>query len=147
MTNKVLNSEVFLTESADITGDQLINQFERAETPATSLHHADHVRLAFEYVRRFPPLVGLEKFSSALQCYAAARGKVGLYHETITWAYLFMIRERMARSNLVQNWEEFASKNSDLLRWNDGILDRLYNKNTLDSPLARSIFVLPDRGL
>ena len=127
-----------------MTGNQLIEQFENGATPAGSFHHADHVRLAFEYLTRFPVLLALEKFSTALQRYAAALGKAGLYHETITWAYLLLIRERMARADRSQSWEEFAAGNPDLLLWKGGILDRLYRKQTLDSPLARTVFVFPD---
>ena len=127
-----------------MTGNQLIEQFENGATPAGSFHHADHVRLAFEYLTRFPVLLSLEKFSTVLQRYAAALGKAGLYHETITWAYLLLIRERMARADRSQSWEEFAAGNPDLLLWKGGILDRLYRKQTLDSPLARTVFVFPD---
>ena len=133
-----------LLRETNMTGDQLIEEFENGTTPAGSFHHADHVRLAFEYLTRFPVLAALEKFSRALQGYAEARGKAGLYHETITWAYLLLIRERMARSGQSQTWEEFSAGNPDLLVWKGGILDRLYSKQTLESPFARSVFVFPD---
>ena len=133
-----------LLRDANLTGNQLIGEFENGTTPAGSFHHADHVRLAFEYLARFPVLVALEKFSRALQRYAEAQGKAGLYHETITWAYLLLIRERMARAGQSQTWEEFSGANPDLLLWKGGILDRMYRKQTLDSPLARAVFVFPD---
>ena len=50
----------------------------------------------------------------------------------------------MARSE-VTNWEEFASQNSDLLTWKDGILSLYCKEATLKSDLARNVFVLPDR--
>lgn len=129
-----------------VTGDQLIDRFERGETPLESFHHADHVRLAFEYLARYPVLDALEKFSTALKRFAAAKGKSGLYHETITWAFLFLIRERMARAGHEPSWEEFADHNPDLLVFRGGILDRLYTKETLESPFARSTFVLPGQS-
>lgn len=147
MTSRVPRSEpLCMPETAAMTGEQLIDEFERGTTPESSFHHADHVRLAFEYLERFPPLDALKKFSEALRNYAAARGKTGLYHETITWAYLFLIRERMTRAGRTLSWPEFAAQNDDLLVWRGGILDRLYSRQTLDSPLARSVFVFPDRG-
>jgi len=51
---------------ARMTGDQLIKQFENGTTPPDTFHHADHVRLAFEYLFRYPALEALEKFSAAL---------------------------------------------------------------------------------
>ncbi len=128
-----------------MSGDELIARFENGATAPDSFHHADHVRLAFEYLGRYSALEALEKFSAALQRFAAAQGKADRYHETITWAYLLLIRERIARVGRQQTWEEFAERNSDLLVWKGGVLATLYRAETLDSDLARKIFVLPDR--
>jgi hypothetical protein len=100
-----------------MTGAELIQQFEGGTTPAGTFHHCDHVRLAFEYLCRYPVLEALERFPDALRRFAAAQGKAQRYHETITWAYLLLIRERMARAGRVQTWEEFAGCNADLLVW------------------------------
>ena len=129
-----------------MTGDELIQQFEEGATPAATFHHADHVRLAFEYSCRYSALEALQRFSAALQRFAAAQSKAQLYHETITWAYLLLIRERIARAGGAQCWEEFIEGNADLLVWKGGVLTMLYRQETLDSDLARQIFVLPDRG-
>jgi hypothetical protein len=128
-----------------MSSDDLIAQFESGATAPDSFHHVDHVRLAFEYLRRYSALEALEKFSAALQRFAAAQGKADRYHETITWVYLLLIRERIARAGPPQTWEEFAGRNSDLLIWKGGVLGTLYRAETLDSDLARRIFVLPDR--
>jgi hypothetical protein len=128
-----------------MTGEQLIKQFESGATPADTFHHSDHVRLAFEYLSRYSALEALERFSDALKRFAAAQGKAHLYHETITWAYLLLIRERIARAGHTQTWEEFAARNPDLLIWKGGVLTVLYRQETLDSDLARHTFVLPDQ--
>ena len=77
--------------------------------------------------------------------FAAAQGKPDRYHETITWAYLLLIRERRARSGRCETWEEFAVRNSDLLLWKGGVLATLYHPETIESDLARHTFILPDR--
>lgn len=128
-----------------MNGDELIAHFEGGTTPPETFHHAEHVRLAFEYLRRYTALEALEKFSSALKRFAAAQGKAERYHETITWAYLLLIRERLARLACTQTWEEFMERNPDLLLWKDGVLSALYRPETLASDLARHTFVLPDR--
>jgi hypothetical protein len=125
-----------------MSDDELIHCFENGAV--NSFHHADHVRLAFAYLRQYPVLKALEKFAAALKHFAADRGKPQLYHETITHAYFFLIRERMARYQGA-DWEDFASKNSDLLQWKDGILNRYYQEATLQSDLARSVFLFPDK--
>lgn len=121
---------------------EFIRCFETDTLPG-EFHHEDHVRLAFAYLCEFPPLEALQRFSLALKGYAAARGKTQLYHETITHAYFFLIRERMARGGR-QTWEEFSGNNPDLLVWRNGILARYYRESTLHSDLARSVFLLPD---
>lgn len=127
-----------------MTNEEFIESFEADRLPEDSFHHADHVRLAFAYLSRYSPLEALEKFVVALKRFAAARGKSGLYHETITHAYFFLIRERMARCAGC-GWEEFAGSNADLLTWKGGILSRYYQEGTLQSDLAREVFLLPDR--
>jgi hypothetical protein len=128
-----------------MSGDQLIAQFETGVTPPDQFHHADHVRLAFEYLSRYSALEALGKFSEALKRFASAKGRADRYHETITWAYLLLTRERIARAGSIQSWEEFAVDNSDLLAWKAGVLTSLYRQETLDSELARRTFLLPDR--
>jgi hypothetical protein len=124
--------------------EALIQTFEADALPPDSFHHADHVRLAFAYLRKYPPLQALEKFSAALQRYADARGKSQRYHETVTYAYFFLIRERIARSS-ISEWDEFARRNPDLLVWKNGILTRYYQEATLQSDLARTVFLFPDK--
>jgi hypothetical protein len=129
-----------------VTNQEIICRFESDAVVADGFHHSDHVCLAYAYLREYPVLVALEKFSTALKRFAAARGKTQLYHETITCAYFFLIHERMARF-AKPDWESFAVQNSDLLTWKDGILSRYYCESTLKSDLARAVFILPDKSL
>ena len=81
--------------------------------------------------------------------FASANGKPDRYHETITWAFLLLIRERVARwcqqSGRQPGWDEFARDNSDLLAWKGNILRQYYRDETLASELAKRTFVFPDR--
>jgi hypothetical protein len=119
--------------------------FESCTLPIGSFHHAEHVKMAFLYLQKFAPLEALDRFSSNLARFAAAHGKPGLYNETITWAFLLIIRERIARANSPQTWAEFSSANADLLRWDDNILKKYYRAETLSSELAKRIFLFPDK--
>jgi len=127
-----------------MTAEEIIRRFEADAVPEDSFHHADHVRLAFAYLSQFPPLEALDKFCTALKRFATARGKPDRYHETITHAYFFLIRERMVRC-AAADWDDFAFRNADLLVWKNGILSRYYQESTLQSELARSVFVFPDK--
>jgi hypothetical protein len=128
-----------------MTEQELIEQFESGSLPPTAFHHADHVRMAFAYLSQYPLLQALEKFSAALKLFANAQGKENLYNETITWAYLFLIHERISRAGQPQGWEEFSEANPDLLMWNNGVLKRYYAEETLQSDLAKSVFLFPDK--
>jgi hypothetical protein len=127
-----------------MTDQELIEQFENGTLPNECFHHREHVRAAFLYLNQYPVLETLLAFSSALRKFAQTHGKPQLYHETITWAYIFLIKERMARSGKRQGWDGFARDNPDLLAWKDGILSRYYLPETLASDLARGVFVFPD---
>ena len=129
----------------NLPDDELLRRFEDDTLPAEAFHHRDHVRLAWLYLLQEPVLTALECFAEGLKRFAARQGKPGLYHETITWAYLLLIRERMARSSPGLTWNEFADRNPDLLTWKPSVLEGYYREETLSSDLARRVFVMPDR--
>jgi hypothetical protein len=118
--------------------------FESCTLPKDSFHHRDHVKMAFLYLQKYQPLEALGHFSSALIRFATAHGKPNLYNETITWAFLLLIRERIARTNS-RDWAEFSATNADLLRWDDPILLKYYRPETLISELAKRVFLFPDK--
>ena len=124
--------------------DQFIEAFETCSLGSEPFHHRDHVRLAWLYLHRYPPLEALHRFTEGLKRFAASKGHPALYHETITWAYLFLIHERIA-ANDSADWTTFAAENSDLLAWKPSVLDRYYTEAALASDRARRLLILPDR--
>ena len=134
-----------------MTDDQFVAAFEACTLRKEEFHHADHVWLGFLYMIRFPGLEGMRRFSEGLEAFAASNGKPSLYHETITWAFLLLIRGRLARSLQhrvrLPSWDEFATDNKDLLRAKDQVLSSSSRDETVKSELARKTFVLPDRSL
>jgi hypothetical protein len=126
--------------------DELLRQFEDCSLPLERLRHRVHIQIAFLYLRRHPVLDVLARFPQALKRYAATHGQASLYHETITWAYILLIHERMKRAGQPLSWEEFAATNEDLLTWSGTILKQYYRDETLSSDLARKIFLLPDKA-
>jgi hypothetical protein len=132
-----------------VTDDQFLAAFENCRIRGEHFHHTDHVRMGSLYLCRFPALEALRRFSDALMNFAAANGKPALCHETITWAFLLLIRERVARwcqqSGRQPSWDEFTGDNWDLLNWKDNILRKYYRDETLASEFAKRTFVFPDR--
>jgi hypothetical protein len=130
--------------SLPVSDEELLEKFEDGSLPLAEFHHEQHVRLAFLYLRKYPLLGVLTRFPADLKRYAAMHGKNGLYHETITWAYLFIIGERVARAAEQQTWEKFRATNPDLFDREAPLLRRYYRNETLASALARERFVMPD---
>ena len=122
---------------------ELFDRFVDTTLPADRFHHQQHVQVAWLFVRRYGMPAALGEFSAAIKRFADAKGATGLYHETITWAFLLLIAERQARSS-TDTWEMFAAANADLLTWQPSILNRYYSKELLASDLARRTFMMPD---
>lgn len=125
--------------------EEFIERFESCTLPVAGFHHPDHVRVVWLYLRRYSVLQALNRFSEGLKRFATANGKPNLYHETITWAYVFLINERMVRSGSEQGWAEFVDSNPDLFDWKNNILKSYYHEKTLRSEIARRVFVFPDK--
>jgi hypothetical protein len=125
-----------------MTDREFVAAFETCTLPSSAFDHRHHVRLAWLYLREQPLLAALPRFIESLRRYAGSLGASAKYHETITWAFMFLIHERMTRRQ-VESFEEFADGNADLF---GPILQRYYRPETLASELARNTFVMPDQG-
>ncbi len=133
--------------------DELIRQLEGCTLPLPAFDHRVHVQVGFTYLQRHGYAGALAAMASALRRFAAHHGKHGLYHETVTAAFLALIHQRMAEDLAAQGqeialagaqtlgWERFAAAHPDLLA--SDLLTRYYSKDTLRSDLARHCFVLP----
>ena len=128
-----------------IDDESLIRSFEAGEEPAGGFHHAEHVRVAWWYLRQHPWPEALARFGAALRRFAAAQGKPNLFHETITTAFVLVINQRLDDADRHAPWTDFVAQNPDLLTWRPSVLDRYYRPDTLQSERARRSFVLPDR--
>ncbi len=117
---------------------------ERGTIASEDFGHREHVMAAWWFLEELPVTEALRRMSGALRRFAASAGHPGKYHETITWAYLFVIAERRVRSPGA-SWEEFAARNADLFERRPGVLDAYYTPERLGSDLARTQFLLPDR--
>jgi hypothetical protein len=115
--------------------------FLAGEQDPGAFRHADHVRVAFEVLKRHSFLSAAEIYSQKIKAMTQRIGKPTAYNETITVAFLSAIAEQMAKRPY-ESFEEFAAENPDLLDKN--ILTRWYTKERLSSAVARETFVLPE---
>jgi hypothetical protein len=122
---------------------ELLDRFLDTTLPSDQFHHQQHLQVAWMFVQKFGMPRALSEFTDALKRFADAKGATGLYHETITWAFLLLIAERQAKCGAA-SWDGFAAVNPDLLHWQPSILERYYSKDLLASDLARRTFLMPD---
>lgn len=126
--------------------NELLEAFTNLTLPPADYHHREHVRVAFTLLRREGDFAAAAvTFRSLLQRFAAAAGVKGKYHETLTWAYLALIAERM-HGHEYRTSAELLADHPDLLDHKGGAIARYYDVAAItQSPLARSVFVLPER--
>ena len=73
---------------------ELFDRFVDTSLPADQFHHQQHVHVAWLFVQQYGMPDALGEFTAAIKRFADAKGATGLYHETITWAFLLLIAER-----------------------------------------------------
>lgn len=126
----------------NLSGNEFLTAFEAATLPLSAFDHRAHVRAGYLYLERHGLGGAIERFGAALKRFAAANGKDGLYHETITVAFLALINEHRAQTPGAA-WEDFAAANPDLM--NRNTLMQFYAPEELAAPEARRVFKLPRR--
>jgi hypothetical protein len=119
-----------------------LERFVRGEIDATSFPHREHLRMAFEMLRRHDFAESVWLFSKALRAMTAKAGKPHAFHQTITVAFLSLVAERIDRDGPLE-FAAFERANPDLLV--KGALDPWYRAERLASELARRTFLLPER--
>jgi hypothetical protein len=128
-----------------MTDETFFEEFENGTLSPELFHHKDHVKMVWLYLKKYDLLESLAKFSQSLKNFAKINGAEQRYHETITFAYVLIINERLKQSENTYTWEEFAERNSDLLDWTSNILKKYYREDTLNSAFAKKTFVFPDK--
>jgi hypothetical protein len=118
-----------------------LERFVRGEIPAADFPHREHVRMAFEMLRRHDFAETVLHFSRALRSMAQQAGKPHAFHQTVTIAFLSLIAERMDGHDGGE-FVAFAAANPELLE--KGVLARWYRPERLASERARRTFLLPE---
>ena len=122
-----------------MTDAEFLARLEDASLPPACFRHADHLRAAYLYLGQSGFEGAITRMRDALTRYAVAIGRPGLYHETITVAFLALVNERL-HGAMAKNWEDFAAGNPDL--FDKQILSQYYRTDMLRSARAREVFLL-----
>jgi len=126
-----------------LTDEELFRRFADLSLGAAKFGHREHVRLAFVVLARDGDFgEAAMTYRRMLRAFVVHNGAPTKYHETITWAYLAIVRSRMDGH---ADSESMLAANPDLLDHRNGALARYYDVAALTAdPVARGVFVLPD---
>lgn len=117
-----------------------LSALEEGRIDPSSFPHLEHVRLAFEMLRRGPFAEAAMRFGNGLRLMTAKAGKPEIYSETTTGAFLALIGERIGLTS-PNEWSEFIALNADLA--DKHLLERWYEPEEMKTELARKTFLLP----
>jgi len=131
----------------DALGDaELVARFEALAIAPEAFGHREHVRLAYAMLRGADFGEAAVRFRRALRRFAGAAGAADKYHETLTWAYLALVAQRMAEDPAATTSYELLARHPELADHRRGAVARYYDVAAITaSPLARVVFVLPER--
>ena len=115
-------------------------RFLRGEIAAADFPHREHVRMAFEMLRRHDFAETVWLFSRTLRAMATRAGKPQAFNQTVTIAFLSIIAERMEGCS--GDFAAFQRQNADVLE--KDALARWYPPERLATAAARRSFLLPD---
>jgi hypothetical protein len=125
-----------------MTDVELTRALERGEIANNAFHHVSHLHVAWVYLDESSSVQqAANKMRDTLRRFAAAAGKPGKYHETITlfWVRLLSHAHTAKRG---ERLEEIVRANPQLLEKNFPLT--YYSAERLFSDEARSSWVEPD---
>jgi hypothetical protein len=125
-----------------VENPEALETFLAGQQDMASFRHADHVRVAFEMLKRHSFLASADLYSRQLKQMTASIGKPTAYNETVTIAFLAMIAERLAKRHY-ESFAAFAEENPEVLE--KSALTNWYSPEQLHSDIARRTFILPGR--
>ncbi len=116
-------------------------RFVHGQTDAAAFPHREHVRMAFEMLRRHDFAESVWLFSRALRAMTAQAGKPQAFNQTVTIAFLAVIAERM-ESRAPSDFAAFERAHPEV--FDKAVLARWYPRERLAADVTRRIFVLPE---
>jgi hypothetical protein len=125
--------------SAELTD---LERFARGEVDPGNFPHREHVRMAFEMLRRHDFAESVLHYSRALRAMTARAGKPQAFNQTVTIAFLSLVAERMQESGGAANFDALVRAHPELL--DKAALTRWYRPERLASDAARHTFLLPE---
>jgi hypothetical protein len=121
--------------------DEFLATFERGEFAGDAFPHRAHLRMAWLYVTELGPDEAIQKAATGIRNLAQHNGRPGLYHETLTRAWVYVVAAGIAHSP-PSSFTRFLYHSPQLL--DKHLLLNHYSPDLLASPRARATWVAPD---
>jgi hypothetical protein len=124
-----------------LTDEELVRKIEDCSLEC-DFHHADHIRLAWIYLRMMPAVEAQERMAATLRRYSAHQGKAGRYHHTMTLAWMRLVAAARRATPNICLFAEFIAAHPHLV--NAKTLQEYYSDGLLGMPTARANWIEPD---
>jgi len=128
--------------SAALPDQVFVGDFEACRYPKEHFRHADHIRLAWIYLRQHEYPVAEDRMRRSIHQFARQVGAAHKYHETITIAWMRLVRTASQFSSRIETFEEFVRAHEWLL--NKEAIFEFYSPERIKSESARTGWVEPD---
>jgi pyridoxamine 5'-phosphate oxidase len=128
--------------SIDMTDEELLTRFENVRLEA--FRHADHLRVAWAYLRRDGEARALAQLLVGLRRYADAKGAPSKFHHTLTRAWLELLTAARDADPTLPTAEAAIRRYPALAEIQ--LVRRFYTAARLDAEAARTGWVEPDRA-
>ncbi len=129
------------TGTLHLTDEDLVCKIENCTLEA-EFHHADHIRLAWIYLRMMPAVEAEERMTGTLRRYSAHRGKPERYHHTMTLAWMRLVAAARRATPEISAFDKFIAVHPHLA--GQKTLLRHYSQKCLDNAAARTEWIEPD---
>lgn len=122
--------------------DQIfLQKFEDASL--TSFSHADHIRMAWLYLRRDSWTKGYPQIQAGLKNFALSHGQADKYHETITCFWAKLVQHCIDNQAEIEEFAIFSETFPILFSAES--MQQHYSKEVLSSATARNQWLEPDK--
>lgn len=133
----------FIYGSHLLTEDEFIRAMEECCYPNAQFRHADHIRLAWIYLRRYGLRRAEKRVSETIHRFATSLGHEQKYHGTLTRAWVRLVAVAAHATPKITAFDEFISKHAWLL--DRSALSAFYSGACLKTDAARHGWVEPDK--
>lgn len=126
----------------ELSDDEFVAQVESCRFPNHLAHHAEHIRLAYIYLRRHGAPHARDLIQETILRFATTQGAAQKYHVTITLAWMILVEQAAQTLPPQATWQDLCEAHPHLLH--HSTLSRYYSQELLSTEAARQSYVAPD---